>query len=141
MVEGSQKVFFCIFIYYFSIPPAAFFKRKTVNNSLLSTKAHHIVHGSLLKHIILFMVKIKKSKELSKYMWSLKDDQIMSTIIWSIVEKVYGRTKINFCPLRLTRKVHLIEHFNDKGLLNKRNEFISGCRHQVKMLLKRFKRK
>ena len=87
------------------------------------------------------MVKIKKSKELSKYMWSLKEDQIMSTIIWSIVEKVYGRTKINFCPLCLTRKVHLTEHFNDKGLLNKRNEFISGCRHQVKMLLKRFKRK
>ena len=33
----------------------------------------------------------KKSTKFSKYIWSLK---IMSRIIWLIVEKVYGRTKI-----------------------------------------------
>ena len=73
----------------------------------------------------------KKSTELSKYIWSLKEDQITSTIRWSIVEKVYHRTKINFCPLCLAEKLNLIEHFNENRLLNKRNEFISGCRHQV----------
>ena len=36
----------------------------------------------------------KKSTKLSKYICSLKEDQIMSRIIWLIVEKVYGRTKI-----------------------------------------------
>lgn len=63
----------------------------------------------------------------------------MSRIKWSIVEKVYRRTKINFCSLGLTEIVHLIEHVNDNPLLNKKNEFISGCRHLVKLLLKSFK--
>ena len=72
-----------------------------------------------------------------KYIWSLKEYQ-MSRSRWSIVEKVYGRTKINFCTLCLAEKLYLIEHFNDNRLLNKRNEFISGCGHQVKLLLKSF---
>ena len=57
--------------------------------------------------------------ELSKYMWWLKEEQIISRIRWSVVEKVYGKTKI--CPPWLAEKVHLIEHFNDNRLLNKRN--------------------
>ena len=48
----------------------------------------------------------------------------MSRIRWSIVEKVYGRTRIKFCPRCLAEKVHLTEHFNDNRLLNKMNEFI-----------------
>ena len=60
----------------------------------------------------------------------------MSRSKWSIVEKVYGKTSTNFCLLYLATKVHLLEHFNDNRLLNKRNEFISGCRLQVKLLLK-----
>ena len=83
----------------------------------------------------------KKSTELSKYIWLLKEDQITSKTTWSMDEKVYGRTKINYCPLCLTEKSHLIEHFNDNRLLNKGNEYISGCSHQVKLLLKNFKRK
>ena len=57
-----------------------------------------------------------------------------------IAEKVYGRKKINFFRLYSAEKVLLIEHFNDNRVLNERNEFISGCRHQVKLLLKIFKR-
>ena len=53
----------------------------------------------------------------------------MSRIRWSIVEKSYGQTKINLCPLYLAKKLHLIEHFIDNRLLNKRNEFIGRCRH------------
>ena len=49
--------------------------------------------------------------ELLKYIWSLKDEQIMSRIKSSIVEKVYNITKINFCSLWLGEKVYLIEHF------------------------------
>ena len=48
-------------------------------------------------------------------MWYLREEQIMPRISWSIVEKVYGITKAKFCPL--------------------------GYRHQVKLLLKGFKRK
>ena len=59
--------------------------------------------------------------------------------IYIVVERGYRRTKINFCSLGLTEIVHLIEHVNDNPLLNKKNEFISGCRHLVKLLLKSFK--
>ena len=79
--------------------------------------------------------------KLSKHTWSLKEDQIMSRIRWSIVEKVHGRTKINFCSRCLSEKVHLKKYFNEDRLLNKRNEFISICRHKIKLLLKIFKRK
>ena len=58
----------------------------------------------------------KKSTELSKYMWSLKEEQIMSRISWSIVEKLYGKTQIIFCLLFLAEKVDVIEHFNDNRL-------------------------
>ena len=40
---------------------------------------------------------------MSKYIWLLKEDQITSKIRWSIVEKVYDRTKISFCPLLTIR--------------------------------------
>ena len=58
---------------------------------------------------------------------------------WSIVTKVKGHAKVNYCPLRLTEKYHLIEYFNDIRLLNKKSEFINSCRHQSKLLLKNFK--
>ena len=80
----------------------------------------------------------KKSTELSNYIQLLKEDQITSRTRWSTVEKVYVRTKINYCPLCLTEKLS-IEHFNDNQLLNKRNKFISGCRYQDKLLQKSFK--
>ena len=55
--------------------------------------------------------------------------------------KSMWQNKINLCSLCLAEKLHLGEHFNDNQLLNKRNESISGCKHQVKFLLKSFKRK
>ena len=72
-------------------------------------------------------------------MWLLKEDQITSLESDGQLLKKYVRTKINYCPLCLAEKLHLIEHFNDNQLFNKRIEFISGCRHQVKLLLKSFK--
>ena len=81
-----------------------------------------------------------KNTELSKYIWSLKDAKIPYSIKWSIVEKVYGKTKIDRCPLCLAEKLHLIEYFDDIRLLNKRSEFINQCRHQNKLLLKSLKR-
>ena len=54
-----------------------------------------------------------KSTELSKYIWSLKDAGTPYTINWSIVAKVKGSTKVNYCLLCLTEKYHHIEYFND----------------------------
>ena len=81
-----------------------------------------------------------KSTELSKYIWSLIDAGTPHTINLSIVAKVKGSTKVNYCPLRLTEKYRLIEYFNDIRLLNKKSEFINACRHQSKLLLKNLKR-
>ena len=50
----------------------------------------------------------------------VKRGSSMSRIRSSIVEKVYARTKISFCPLCLTAKVHLIEHSSNNRLLNKK---------------------
>ena len=77
--------------------------------------------------------------ELSKYIWLLKDAGTPYIINWSIVAKVKGSTKINYCPLCLTEKYHLIEYFNDIRLLNKKSEFVNACRHQSKLLLKSLK--
>ena len=47
-----------------------------------------------------------KNTELSKYIWSLKDAKIPYSIKSSIVEKVYGKTKTDHCPLCLAEKLH-----------------------------------
>ena len=49
-----------------------------------------------------------------------------NTINWSIVAKVKGSTKVNYCPMCLTEKYHLTEYFDDIRLLNKRSEFINA---------------
>ena len=52
-----------------------------------------------------------KLTELSKDVWSLKDVKIPYTIKWLIVEKVYVKTKIYICLLRLAEKLHLKGYF------------------------------
>ena len=74
-----------------------------------SSKVRFANHNKHFSH-----EQYKKSTELSKYIWLLKEDQITSRIRWSVVEKVYGRTKINFCQLCLAEKLHL----NENRLLN-----------------------
>ena len=80
-----------------------------------------------------------KSTELSKYIWDLKETGINPIVKWSIVEKIYSNTKINYCKLCLLEKLYIIDFIDDNRLLNKRNEFISGCKHQNKLLLKNIK--
>ena len=85
-------------------------------------------------------LRIYYKHRVSKYIWSLKDAGTPYTINWSIVAKVKGSVKVNYCPLCLTEKYHLIEYFNDIRLLNKKREFINACRHQSKLLHKNLKR-
>ena len=54
-------------------------------------------------------------------------------IKWSIIRKVYGKTKIDRFPLYLTEKLNLIKYFDDIRLINKKSEFINHCRHQNKL--------
>ena len=77
---------------------------------------------------------------MSKHELSLKDVKIPCTIKSLIVEKVYLKTKIYICPLRLEEKLHLIEYLDHIRLLNKTSEFIDHCMHQNKLLLNCFKK-
>ena len=69
---------------------------------------------------------------------NLKETGINPIVTWSIVEKIYSKTKINYCKLCLLEKLYVIDVV-DNHLLNKRNCFMSGCKHQNKILLKNVK--
>ena len=70
-----------------------------------------------------------KSTSLSKYIWDLKETGICPIVKLTIVEKIYSNTKINYCKLCLSEKLYIIDFIDDHRLSNKRNEFISGCKH------------
>ena len=80
-----------------------------------------------------------KSTELSKYIWDLKETGINPIVKWSIVQKSCCNTKINYCKVCLLEKLYIIDFIDDNWLLNKRNEFIGGCKHQNKLMLKNVK--
>ena len=74
--------------------------------------------------------------DMSKYVWELKDSNKIAKVDYEIMHVVLGKARYNFCRLCLTEKIEIIENMNDELLLNKRNEFISKCRHQNKHMLK-----
>ena len=76
----------------------------------------------------------RNSTELSKYVWSLKDNNINHVITWQIIAraKPYNSAskRRNLCLLEkfiIIREPH-------RCTLNKRNELVSGCRHRKKSL-------
>ena len=84
--------------------------------------------------------KYIKSTELSKYIWLLKDNNITPQFTWEMIAQVYANTRVNFCVLCLTEKLKIIDVFDDPRLLNKKSELVNTCRHQLKLMLKSFKR-
>ena len=83
--------------------------------------------------------KYSKDTELSKYIWSLKDKKKTPTLKWSVMKSIKSSLRSSTCPLCLTEKLFIINHFNDANLLNKRTEFVSKCPHQTKFLLSNVK--
>ena len=80
--------------------------------------------------------KYRTSTELSKYVWTLKDEGKVPIVKWRIVKKVPCKVKANYCKLCLTEKSFIIKSLDDEKLLNKRTEFISKCRHDNKLVIK-----
>ena len=84
--------------------------------------------------------KYANETELSKLVWSLKDNGVEFTIDWAVAAKALpykGGTRR--CDLCLTEKTCIIRA-NHKGLMNKRTELISKCRHRNKFSLAKAKR-
>ena len=82
--------------------------------------------------------KYRNSTELSKYVWSLKDQQKEFTIKWSVLRRAHPYTPgSRRCQLCLEEKLCIATAA--KGtLLNKRSELVSTCRHRRKFLLSQF---
>ena len=76
----------------------------------------------------------RNSTELSKYVWSLKDNNINHVITWQIIAraKPYNSASKR-CNLCLLEKFIIIREPH-RCTLNKRNELVSGCRHRKKSL-------
>ena len=88
-------------------------------------------------HIASFRhAKHKNSTELSKHIWSLKDNNIDYTISWNIISSSSPyNSSSKRCNLCLREKF-LIIYRPDLSSLNKRNELVSSCRHRSKALLR-----
>ena len=74
--------------------------------------------------------------ELSKYIWSLKDENKDFDIKWSILKKSSGYSIISkLCNLCQLEKL-VICNFKEKDrLLNKRLDLVLKCRHENKYML------
>ena len=83
--------------------------------------------------------KYRNSTDLSKYVWELKDEGKIPDVTYEIIHKVSGKAKCNYCILRLTEKMEIIDNMDNEDLLNQRSEFVSKCRHQNKYMLKSVK--
>ena len=79
--------------------------------------------------------KFSNSTELSKHIWTLKDNNTNFTINWSILATAPAYSnKSKRCHLCLTEKLYLVRA-KKPSLLNKRTELISKCRHVNKFYL------
>ena len=81
--------------------------------------------------------KNKLSTELSKKVWELKGNKEEFSINWDIIKTTmsYQPGRIN-CSLCTAEKLYIMKESSKPGLLNKRSEIISKCRHKNKFLLK-----
>ena len=80
-------------------------------------------------------IKYKNTTELSKYIWSLKDNGKTPSVTYEILHQVQGKPSVSFCRLCTTEKLVIIENLDNGNFLNKRSEFVSKCRHTNKYLI------
>ena len=64
----------------------------------------------------------KNSTELSKFVWSLRENNKIPSIKWKIVKIVYSKATSSFCKLCLTEKLFVLNASGDDKCLNKKTE-------------------
>jgi len=80
--------------------------------------------------------RYKHTTKLSKYIWSLKDRNVMYNIKWHKVKQARSYSNVSKrCNLCLWEKYFIICK-PDMSTLNNRSKLISTCRHSKKFLLK-----
>ena len=80
----------------------------------------------------------KDDTELSKYIWTLKENKTKFDLKWKLLKKVKSiENGGKICRLCLTEAELIIN--NKNGPLNTRLEIMNKCRHRAKFLLKNWK--
>ena len=92
-------------------------KQTTIISFILELQKHILKKDSGITDSDFCHRQYIKCKEISKYIWSIKDAGTPYTINWSIIAKVKGNAKINCCPLCFTEKYHLMKYFNDMQII------------------------
>lgn len=79
--------------------------------------------------------KYKCSTQLSKYLWSQKEEGKCVDLRWSILARApsYHPARKK-CELCLAEKAYIL-NFYDSNILNTREEIMNKCRHRNKFLL------
>ena len=96
---------------------------------------HTYIHTYKYIYIYIYINIYINETELSKHVWMLKDSNKSYKVVWCIVARAPPyKSGSGRCALCLTEK-SVIVRANPKGLLNKRTELISKCRHRNKYLL------
>ena len=94
-------------------------------------KTRYRNHTASFRH-----AKLRNSTELSKHIWTLKDNCIDHFISWRILSSHSPYSSASKrCNLCLKEKFLIICQ-PDLSTLNKRNELVSSCRHRNKALLR-----
>ena len=94
-------------------------------------KTRYRNHTASFRH-----AKHRNSTELSKYIWTLKDNNINFFISWRILSSSLPYKSSNKrCNLCLKEKFLIICR-PELSSLNKQNELVSSCRHRNKALLR-----
>ena len=92
-----------------------------------SFKTRYTLHKSSLNHS-----KNRKQTELSRLVWSLKDNDTPYNLAWSIIDQTqtYQPGK-RICNLCLAEKYYIL---TGKDLINKNTELLNKCPHKRKFL-------
>ena len=104
--------------------------KHTSDSQKTPSKRRYRNHTASFRH-----TKHRNSMELSKHVWSLKDNNIDYSISWRIISSSSSyNSPSKRCNLCLKEKFLIICRPNLSSL-NKRKELVSSCRHRNKALL------
>ena len=68
----------------------------------------------------------KKIKQLSKYVWSLQNENKSAIINWKIMKTIYGKATSEFCKLYLMEKLYILNALGDERCLNKEQNSLAN---------------
>ena len=68
----------------------------------------------------------KKIKQLSKYVWSLQNENKTAIINWKIMKTIYDKATSEFCKLYLMEKLYILNALGDERCLNKEQNSLAN---------------